>query len=96
MYTKFQRLKNSATKLARVLIIDETPSNSMLQSPSATTVGNQKTTRDTMQMSLTGSQDELNSSQRQAGTVMKTQGDKPQSLLYYPERLHSVKKEDCD
>jgi hypothetical protein len=25
LYTKFQRLKNSATKLARVLIVDETP-----------------------------------------------------------------------
>ena len=25
LYTKFQRLKNSATKLARVLIVDENP-----------------------------------------------------------------------
>ena len=25
LYTKFQRLKNTATKLARVLIIDEVP-----------------------------------------------------------------------
>jgi len=31
LYTKFQRLKNSATKLARVLIIDENPVRNLVQ-----------------------------------------------------------------
>jgi hypothetical protein len=48
LYTKFQRLKNSATKLAKVLIIDETPVKSTSQNTQT-----QMITRDTTGVSQT-------------------------------------------
>lgn len=47
LYTKFQRLKNSATKLARVLIIDEMPVPGASPKSAQTLKNNQLTTRDT-------------------------------------------------
>ena len=47
LYTKFQRLKNTATKLARVLIIDEMPTKLNTSNQNLKEIG-QRTTRDTV------------------------------------------------
>jgi hypothetical protein len=78
-----------------VLIVDEVPTKS------ASPLNKEfiTKTRDTMGASITqqtllsndhsGYTDEQSSQRHQTGQT-------PQSLLYYPEKLHSVKKEECE
>lgn len=48
LYTKYQRLKNSATKLARVMIIDENPPRARADSDIPPATENKKTQAETL------------------------------------------------
>lgn len=63
MQTKFQRVKNSATKLARVLVVDESPSNQHDQSTVQQTCHG-KTRDTTLLHSMSESQDALTNTEQ--------------------------------
>lgn len=91
--TKFQRIKNSATKLARVLVIDETPPpiNRQTTAPAV----KDKTTRDTAAHTRMSSASSADCDQTVSFKYNK-QCQAPQQVMYYPEKLHVTSQKDCE
>lgn len=86
--TKFQRIKNSNTKLARVLVIDETPPPINRQTTAVVAKDKtEKTTRDTAAHTRMSSASSLDCDQT-VNLKYNKQCQAPQMIMYYPEKLH--------
>lgn len=89
LFTKYQRLKNSATKLAKVLIVDENP---VQAAPNTQMITRDTTGFSQTQQSFLG---DTHTKDEELSSLRQTQ-QPAVSIAYYPEKLHSVQQEQCE